>query len=71
MHTSRLCPAFYFTKKHEWINVDDDKVTGTVGITNYAQEALGDVVYAQLPGIAMLSISISLILQKLTFISRT
>jgi len=49
MHTSRLCPAFYFTKKHEWINVDDDKVTGTVGITNYAQEALGDVVYAQLP----------------------
>jgi len=51
IHTSRLCQAVYFTKKHEWINVADgsDPLVGTVGITNYAQEALGDVVYAELP----------------------
>jgi glycine cleavage system H protein len=36
-----------FTKEHEWIKVDGD--TGTVGITDYAQEQLGDVVYVELP----------------------
>ncbi|XP_055845657.1 glycine cleavage system H protein, mitochondrial [Episyrphus balteatus] len=36
-----------YTDKHEWVTVD--KNVGTVGISNYAQEALGDVVYAQLP----------------------
>ena len=35
------------TKEHEWIDVDDD--IGTVGITDYAQEQLGDVVYVELP----------------------
>jgi glycine cleavage system H protein len=38
-----------FTKKHEWVAVEGN--VGTVGISNYAQEALGDVVYAQLPDI--------------------
>ena len=38
----------YYTKKHEWVNVESDNV-GTIGITSYAQEALGDIVYAQLP----------------------
>lgn len=38
-----------FTKKHEWVSVQGD--IGTVGISNYAQEALGDVVYAQLPDV--------------------
>lgn len=38
-----------FTKKHEWVAVDGE--VGTVGISNYAQEALGDVVYAQLPDV--------------------
>merc|ERR1712186_301666 len=37
----------YFTKKHEWVSVVGNM--GTVGITDYAQQALGDVVYAQLP----------------------
>jgi len=46
---SRPLPVHYFTKKHEYVDVSDDKKTGTVGITHYAQEALGDVVYAQLP----------------------
>merc|ERR1719323_736603 len=37
----------YFTKKHEWVTVVGNM--GTVGITDYAQQSLGDVVYAQLP----------------------
>ena len=36
-----------FTKEHEWIRVEDG--IGTVGITVYAQEQLGDVVYVELP----------------------
>ncbi len=41
----------YFTKKHEWVEVSDDKSTGAVGISSYAQEALGDVVFVQLPDV--------------------
>jgi glycine cleavage system H protein len=37
----------YFTKDHEWIAVDGD--TATVGISNHAQEALGDIVFAEVP----------------------
>jgi len=37
----------YFSKDHEWIAVDGD--IATVGITTYAQEQLGDVVYVELP----------------------
>ncbi len=36
-----------FTKDHEWIRVEGD--TGTVGITDYAQAQLGDVVFVELP----------------------
>jgi glycine cleavage system H protein len=36
-----------YTKDHEWIRVDGD--TGAVGITNFAQLQLGDVVYVELP----------------------
>lgn len=36
-----------YTSEHEWILADDGKARG--GITDYAQDALGDVVYAQLP----------------------
>lgn len=38
-----------YTKEHEWILVEGD--SATVGITDYAQEALGDVVYVELPKI--------------------
>lgn len=41
--------SIYFTKDHEWINVDGD--VGTVGITDYAQSQLGDVVYVELPDV--------------------
>ena len=36
-----------FTRDHEWLQIEDDLVT--VGITDYAQEQLGDVVYVELP----------------------
>jgi len=36
-----------FSEEHEWIAVDGD--VGTIGITDYAQEQLGDVVYVELP----------------------
>lgn len=36
-----------YTKDHEWIRVDGD--VGTVGITDYAQQQLGDVVFVDLP----------------------
>ncbi len=38
-----------FTSDHEWISVEGD--TATVGITNYAQEQLGDVVFVELPAV--------------------
>jgi glycine cleavage system H protein len=37
----------YYTEDHEWITVDGD--TAIVGITNYAQEQLGDLVFVELP----------------------
>jgi glycine cleavage system H protein len=41
-------PATYrYTKEHEWINVAG--TTGTVGITDYAQGTLGDIVFVELP----------------------
>ena len=39
--------SLYFTKEHEWVRVDGD--TATVGISNHAQEALGDIVFAEVP----------------------
>jgi len=36
-----------YTKDHEWIKVEGD--TATIGITNHAQEQLGDVVFVELP----------------------
>jgi glycine cleavage system H protein len=41
-------PAEYrYTKEHEWVNVKDG--VATVGITDYAQHELGDVVFVELP----------------------
>ena len=39
--------AVKFTKDHEWVSLDGD--TATVGITTYAQEQLGDVVFVEMP----------------------
>ncbi|OFW40428.1 MAG: glycine cleavage system protein H [Acidobacteria bacterium RIFCSPLOWO2_12_FULL_67_14b] len=38
-----------YTKEHEWIRVDDG--AGAVGITDFAQQQLGDVVYVELPDV--------------------
>lgn len=38
-----------YTKEHEWIKVEGDR--GRVGITQHAQEALGDVVFVELPAV--------------------
>jgi glycine cleavage system H protein len=41
-------PANYkYTKEHEWLSVEG--TTGTVGITDYAQSSLGDIVFVELP----------------------
>ncbi|KXS21353.1 glycine cleavage system h protein [Gonapodya prolifera JEL478] len=56
--TNLLCPpstyphhsvplARRYTKEHEWVSVDG--AVGTVGISDYAQQALGDVVFVELP----------------------
>jgi glycine cleavage system H protein len=39
--------SVYFTKEHEWIRIDGE--TATVGISNHAQEQLGDIVFAEVP----------------------
>lgn len=39
----------YFTDEHEWIDVDGD--IATVGITDYAQGQLGDIVFVELPAV--------------------
>src|SRR5262249_19591394 len=38
-----------YTNEHEWIRVEGD--VGTIGITNYAQEQLGDVVFVDVPAV--------------------
>ena len=40
-------PEFKYTKEHEWLAVDG--ATGTIGITDYAQNSLGDIVFVELP----------------------
>lgn len=39
--------SLYFTREHEWVRVEGD--TATVGISDHAQGALGDIVFAEVP----------------------
>lgn len=39
--------TIYYSEDHEWINVEGN--SGTVGITDYAQNALGDIVFVEVP----------------------
>ena len=50
-HVGSPCPAKRYTKDHEYVILDDATNIGTVGITDYAQQALGDVVFVELPGV--------------------
>ena len=43
-----LMEHYLYTKEHEWINLEDEAVA-TVGITDYAQSALGDITFIELP----------------------
>lgn len=45
---SEIPAELRFAKSHEWARLEDDE-TVTVGITDHAQEALGDIVYVELP----------------------
>ena len=47
MSSPEIIDHFLYTKEHEWLNIEDN--TGTMGITDYAQNALGDVTYVELP----------------------
>lgn len=38
---------YLYTKEHEWVSIEEN--TATVGITDYAQNALGDITYVELP----------------------
>ncbi|MBB4891172.1 glycine cleavage system H protein [Streptomyces olivoverticillatus] len=40
-----------FSKEHEWLSAADENGVATVGITEFAANSLGDVVYAQLPAV--------------------
>jgi len=42
-----------FTTDHEWLKRDDNALTATIGITQHAQDALGDVVFVELPEIGI------------------
>ena len=39
--------SLYFTREHEWVRLDGD--VATVGISDHAQQALGDIVFAEVP----------------------
>jgi len=45
---SQVLPGLRYARSHEWARVEDDG-TVTVGISDHAQEALGDVVFVELP----------------------
>lgn len=40
---------YLYTKEHEWVSIEDN--IATIGITDYAQEALGDITFVELPGV--------------------
>ena len=45
---SQIPEALLYTKDHEWIQLHEDG-TATVGITDYAQESLGDITFVEFP----------------------
>lgn len=44
-----MLPDYYYSKDHEWIKVEGDR--GLVGITDFAQKQLGDLVFVELPAV--------------------
>jgi len=48
---AQILPHLRFTEEHEWIRIDGE--SGLVGITDFAQEELGDVTFVELPEIGL------------------
>ncbi|XP_014666284.1 PREDICTED: glycine cleavage system H protein-like [Priapulus caudatus] len=46
---TKVIDGLSYTEKHEWVSMDGD--VGKIGVTDYAQDALGDIVYAQMPDV--------------------
>ena len=44
---TQVIEEYYYTKDHEWVHIDE--TTATIGITSYAQNQMGEVVYTDLP----------------------
>ncbi|KKA28884.1 hypothetical protein TD95_005439 [Thielaviopsis punctulata] len=49
--TSRIAFEKRYAKDHEWVDLDLEKKTATIGVSEYAADKLGDVVYVELPEI--------------------
>ncbi|GBF51586.1 glycine cleavage system protein H [Leptospira ryugenii] len=47
MAETNAVEGYYYTEKHEWVKIEGD--TALIGITDYAQNALGDIVFIDLP----------------------
>jgi len=47
----KIIDELKYTKDHEWISVKESSRSGIIGITDFAQEELGDVVFVELPNI--------------------
>ncbi|PKM66348.1 MAG: glycine cleavage system protein H [Firmicutes bacterium HGW-Firmicutes-2] len=45
----KIVKGLYYSKDHEWIKIEGDR--GFIGITDYAQEAMGDIVFIELPDV--------------------
>ncbi|MFN2432305.1 MAG: glycine cleavage system protein GcvH [Gemmatimonadota bacterium] len=45
----KIPKELYYTEEHEWLSLDQEEGVATVGITDYAQGELGDVVFVELP----------------------
>jgi glycine cleavage system H protein len=43
--------SLYFTQEHQWARIASDGLTATIGISQHAQDALGDIVFVDLPEI--------------------
>lgn len=50
--SKRFASTKRYTKDHEWVTLDPKTNIGTIGITDYAQNSLGDVVFVELPEVS-------------------
>jgi len=47
----KIIDTLKYTKDHEWIEIDSESNVGIIGITDFAQGELGDIVFVELPNI--------------------